>query len=409
MITCICMSSNAFAGGYRVALQGENATGMGHTGVAVTESAEVVFFNPAGMSNLEHDTNIATGVSLIDSKIKYQNTSSNVAAETDNPIGTPFYLYASKKLNPKLSYGLGVYTPFGNTVEWERDWAGSHLLNNISLRTVYIQPTVAYQLNDKISFGVGPYLVNGSVEMNQNLSTSLVDSDGNRSNVTIKASNINAWGYNVGVLMKPVNAVSVGLSYRSRVDLDAKDEPATFSNIPVSLQSNYPDSTFDASLVLPAELTVGVAIKLGDKTVLALDVNRTFWSAYKSLEVTFHNDVGVKSSPRNYKDVNIYRAGIQHKAHHALTIRAGAYYDNSPISEGYYTPESPRNNSVGLTTGASYQVSKRVTLDFSFLYLMFEEFGGAYDHYDQSGTTTSFGGDYLSTVTSAGFGLNYKY
>ena len=51
MITAsLCMATSAHAGGYRVSLQGQKALGMGHTGVAMSDSSEVVFFNPAGMS-----------------------------------------------------------------------------------------------------------------------------------------------------------------------------------------------------------------------------------------------------------------------------------------------------------------------------------------------------------------------
>ncbi len=36
-----------YAGGYRVGVQGQRALAMGHTGVAVVNSAELGFFNPA--------------------------------------------------------------------------------------------------------------------------------------------------------------------------------------------------------------------------------------------------------------------------------------------------------------------------------------------------------------------------
>ena len=53
--------STAFAGGYRVAIQGQKQLAMGHTGVAVVNSAEVTFFNPAGMSFLEDKFNLSVG------------------------------------------------------------------------------------------------------------------------------------------------------------------------------------------------------------------------------------------------------------------------------------------------------------------------------------------------------------
>ena len=63
-----------YAGGYRVSLQGQKSLAMGHTGVAVVNSAELVFFNPAGMVYLENKLNISAGVSGVFSDVKFQNS-----------------------------------------------------------------------------------------------------------------------------------------------------------------------------------------------------------------------------------------------------------------------------------------------------------------------------------------------
>ena len=409
VIASMFISTSALAGGYRVALQGQKATGMGHTGVAMTDSSEVVFFNPAAMTFLENDYDISGGITLIDSVTKYQNQTANISAETDNPIGTPISFYLSQRVDEEFSYGVGVYTPYGNIIEWQKDWAGSHLVNDIALAAIYIQPTIAYKINDEYSVGFGPTLVSGSVEFNRNLSTSLVDGSGNRSNVTLKASNVMGLGFNLGFFAKPTEELSVGISYRSKVVLEARGESANFENIPVSLQTTYFDTTFNANLVLPAELTVGVSYDLNSDIVLALDINRTFWSAYENLDVQFNSPAGTSYNPRNYNDANILRLGAQYKMDEELTLRAGIYFDNSPIGDGYYTPETARADSTGYTAGATYKVSEKMELDFSFLLLVFDDFNGSYDYYDQSGTIISFGGDYASAVTTIGFGLNYKY
>ncbi|MCF6281573.1 MAG: outer membrane protein transport protein [Candidatus Polarisedimenticolaceae bacterium] len=408
----MCIVSTSFAGGYRVGLQGQKALGMGHAGVAMTDSAEVLFFNPAGMVLLESDTDISAGVTLIDSVGKYQNEETNTTAKTDNPIGTPVSLYYSKKYNSKIAYGLGIYTPYGNTVKWEEDWAGSHLVNEIALKTIYVQPTISYKIDEKYSIGFGVTYVNGGVEFNRNLTTALVDGDGNRSNVTIEAEGISSWGYNIGFLAKPIDKLSVGISYRSKVTMKAKGGDAEFENIPASMQATYTDGKFDADLVLPAELTLGIAYDLTPSTVIAFDINRTYWSAYKSLDIDFDSDaIPDSSNARNYKDVNIYRLGVQHALRSNLTLRAGIYVDESPIRDGYFAPETPRNDSVGYTAGLTYEVIKNLDLDFSYLYLRFEEFDGSYDHIvdPNTGNVTSFGGEYKSTVHAFGFGLNYRY
>jgi len=403
------VASSVFAGGYRVALQGQKATGMGHVGVAMTDSSEVVFFNPAGMVQLESKTDISAGVTLINSVSKYQNEETGTSAETDNPMGTPVSHYFSRKYSDKIAYGLGIYTPYGNTVKWEKDWAGSHLINEISLKTIYIQPTISYKIDDKYSVGVGINYVYGGVEFNRNLSSSpsLVGSDGERSNVTINAEGISSWGYNIGFLAKPIDKLRVGISYRSKVTMKAKGGDAEFKSIPSSMLATYTDGKFDADLVLPAELTIGIAYDMTPVTTIAFDINRTYWSAYKSLDIDFSDEAITDSSnARNYRDANIYRFGIQHALRSNVTIRGGIYFDNSPIRNGYYAPETPRNDSTGFTAGLTYEVVKNLDLDFSYLYLRFKEFNGSYDHIDGG---ASFGGRYKSTVHALGFGLNYRY
>ncbi|MDX1812545.1 MAG: OmpP1/FadL family transporter [Gammaproteobacteria bacterium] len=412
-LALMCFSSSLLAGGYRVALQGNNATGMGHTGVAMSDNAEVVFFNPAAMSLLDSASDFSVGTILINSTIKYQNRDTSSTAETDNSSGTPAYLYYARKFDDRLAFGLGMYTPYGNSVKWPKDWAGSHLVNDISLFTVFVQPSVSYKVNDMLSIGGGPIYAYGSVDFNRNLNSSLVDASNQRANVTLKATGVTDWGYTLSTMLNPIDNLSVGLSYRSEMTLKARGEDANFEHIPSSLSSTYKDTTFDADLALPAELTVGLAYKVLPTTTVALDINRVFWSAYKSLDITFKGVDEPALGPRNYQDSNVYRIGVQHQFNPKFTFRLGAYYDDSPVEDGYFSPETPRNNSLGLTTGASYKFTKKLAVDVSFLYLMFKEFNGSYDYVghdnDPNTKDESFGGDYISTVTTFGFGLNYQY
>src|SRR5690606_9584891 len=112
-------ASSVFAGGYRVSLQGQKSLAMGHTGVAVVNSSESVFFNPAGLVFLEDKFNITAGVSGVFSNIAYQNAATGDNARSESPMGTPLYLYASYQATDWLSVGLGVYTPYGSEVKYK--------------------------------------------------------------------------------------------------------------------------------------------------------------------------------------------------------------------------------------------------------------------------------------------------
>ncbi|OYQ37459.1 transporter [Flavobacterium cyanobacteriorum] len=400
--------TSAFAGGYRVSLQGQKQLAMGHTGVAVVNSAEVLFFNPAGMAFLENDFNASIGGNALFSRTKFQNSTYNWKSSTEN-FGTPFTAYVAYRVNDWLSAGLAVYTPYGSSVDWDQDWQGSHLVNNIDLMAVYIQPSIALKISDRFSIGGGPIFVTGSVEFNRNLSRSLINEQMQRSDVTIDASNVTAWGWTAGFMFNPVDEMRIGLNYRSEITMEARDGDATFHDIPAFLQGTFSNTTFNADLPLPAELTVGLSYEFSDKFMMAFDYNRAFWNVYDALVVDFANNVPTSVNPRNYKDASTYRVGAQYKANSKFAIRAGWYFDESPVQDGYFAPETPRNDSMGFTGGLTYQITPKLGVDVSFLYLHFKEVDNSYDYYSEDGTLVGFEGTYKNVVFSPGVGLTYSF
>ncbi|WP_299432296.1 outer membrane protein transport protein [uncultured Aquimarina sp.] len=399
-----------YAGGYRVSVQGQRAMAMGHTGVAVVNSAELVFFNPAGLVYLENKLNISAGVSGIFTDVIYQNSDLGISSETDNSVGTPLNLYGSYKVNDWLAIGLGVYTPYGSEVTWPTDWAGSHLVNNIDLAAIYIQPVVSVKLSDHFSIGGGPIFVTGSVNFNRNANRTTTDIDGNRSNITVDDSGVNNWGWSVSAMFNPTENFRLGFNYRSEIILEAEGGEATFSNFPVTTAPNAPQNgttTFSAELPLPAELSIGLSYQFHKKWLFAFDYNRQFWDVYESLDLQFGNGA-TSINPRNYKNSSAYRFGLQYDATSKISLRAGYYIDESPVQPGFFAPETPRNDSQGFTGGLSFAITPKLAIDASFFYLRFEEIDESYDSYQENGQDVPFGGTYKSSAFAPGLGLTYK-
>ncbi len=407
----VLASAVTYAGGYRVSVQGQRALAMGHTGVAVVNSAELGFFNPAGLVYLENRLTVSAGVSAVFSDVAWQNEEFGEIARTDNPAGTPFYFYASYKATDWLSVGLSVYTPYGSTVKWEDDWAGSHLVNNIELQAIYIQPLASVKISEQLSIGGGPIFVTGAVNFNRNLNRTLTDIDGNRANVTIDASGVNEWGWSVGAMYTPWEDFRLGINYRSEIIMNAEGGDADFENIPNSPLAPFSDTTFDASLPLPAELTVGASYQMNEKWLFAFDFNRNFWGVYESLDIQFGNGV-VSENPRQYEDSNIWRFGAEYAATDKFVLRAGYYYDESPVQEGYFAPETPRNDSMGFTAGLSLNVTSNLAIDASFAYIRFSEVDASYNYYTEEvngqDVSVPFGGSYKSSAFIPGLGVTYK-
>lgn len=406
--------TSVFAGGYRVAMQGQKQLAMGHTGVAVVNSAEVAFFNPAGMAYLENKFNLSVGANVLVAKTKFQNSMYNWTASTTN-VGTPLELYATYRINDWLTAGLAVYTPYGSAVEWDQGWEGSHLVNNIDLQAIFVQPTVSIRVGEHFSVGGGPIYAIGSVTFNRDVTTNSIfqSADGTATNLTIEDSGITAWGYNIGFMFNPTDKMRLGMNYRSEITMEARGGDATFNNVPdfAINDPSFQNTTFNADLPLPAELTVGLSYEITDKWLVAFDYNYTLWSAYKALDVKFAS--GSESlNPRNYQNASTFRIGTQYQANDKFTFRAGWYHDESPVQDGYFAPETPRNDSMGFTGGLTYQLNQKFGVDFSFLYLHFDEIDNSYNYSTDpiSGQPNpSFGGTYKSVVFSPGVGVTYSF
>src|SRR5690606_2436863 len=129
------LATTAFAGGYRVALQGVRQASMGLTSVMHARDASVAFYNPAGLAFIESKISIAAGGFGVINNVKWQNTNTMESAETDSPLGTPVYFAASYRPFEDITVGVSLTTPFGSTVKWPDDWAGKANITEIQLKS----------------------------------------------------------------------------------------------------------------------------------------------------------------------------------------------------------------------------------------------------------------------------------
>jgi long-chain fatty acid transport protein len=390
-------SVTMFGGGFQVRLQGQKQTGIGLIGTPFAFDASSIFYNPGALAMYDGKYSISVGVSGIFSHQTYQMNGTNYQAQTDNPVGTPFYGYFSAKIKNGFAAGIGVYTPFGSSAKWEDEWAGRYLIRDISLSAIYIQPTLAYQYKGKFGIGAGFVYAIGKVELNKALpysETSSVKLEGKTSN----------YGFNAGVFYKPTEKLSIGVDYRSQISMAIEGGDATFT-VPSALSSNVPaENKFDATLPLPANLDFGLAYEVNDKLTLAAEVNWIMWHTYESLDFTFETNGALLNSinPREYKDTWIPRIGGQYQVNDIITLRLGAYYDSSPANEKYFTPETVTLNTIAWTFGATINPIDGLYIDLSYLELHGLESDMTYE-------PDNFGGTYKTMTAIPGFGLTYRF
>ncbi len=159
----IAMSGNAAASAFALI---EQSSGLGNAfagGAAGAEDATTIFFNPAGMSRLKGKQVTVAG-SLIQPSAKFSDTGSQVAtAQTTlggngGDAGSLAFVpntYMVMEVEPALRVGLGINAPFGLKTDYDPTWAGRFQAITSKIQTVNLNPSLAYQMNDSVSLGLG--------------------------------------------------------------------------------------------------------------------------------------------------------------------------------------------------------------------------------------------------------------
>jgi long-chain fatty acid transport protein len=157
-------SSNALASGF--ALREQSAEGLGDAfagQAAKAYNASTVFYNPAGMTNLDSNE-IAASTTWIapDSQFKGSNTNvtggtvggrDDVNAIKAAAIGSVFGVWNA---SPDWKFGLAVATPFGMRSDYKVNWVGRYQALASDVTDVDTSIVAAYKVNDHFSVGGGP-------------------------------------------------------------------------------------------------------------------------------------------------------------------------------------------------------------------------------------------------------------
>ncbi|HNF71237.1 MAG TPA: outer membrane protein transport protein [Chitinophagaceae bacterium] len=395
-------SVHIYAGGFKVSLQGIKQIGMAGTGVGFASDAAAIYYNPSGISFVPRQINI--GVNGLFPSTSFLEKNTNNLYHAANHMFTPFSVYAHTALSKRWSAGIGIYTPFGTGVAYPADWSGRYILRKINLETVFIQPTLSFKVNRNFSLGGGFIYAVGTMLLSKDIPITS-GSENYIANAELRG-NASGTGFNAGATLKAGDRLQFGITYHSMVKMKVSDGEAVFSNIPVGLKSNFPSpNTFTTSLKLPAEFDFGFSYQLKHGFYLLFDYNRTFWNVFDSLGFDYGvntSTVTDAKSPRLYENSSCFRLGAQAECSPRIDLRAGIFFDQSPVPDGYVAPELPDNHKTGITLGGTFRVDERTHLDISLLY---EEVAKR----TQRNKETGLEGTFQTKVLAPGIGVTYLF
>ncbi len=392
------LSSQSFASGFMIPEQGAKAMGMGNAFSATADDASANWFNPAGLAF--QDNNISVSSTLVYPLNDYETGGQTYSAKKGLHVVPQVYMrYAEEE--SKLSYGLGINSPFGLSVDWTGSGApfselaaGADSVTFSEIQAVLVNPNVAYQINDDFSVALGIQYYNAFK----------VHLDGQ--SLKIGGSG-DGFGGNVAALYK-TDTLSVGASYRSSVKIDITGTAVGGPALAIlGLECIGANAT--TYVTFPDIFTLAVAYQASPKLLVSVQVDRVNWATFDKIEVnyapsTLNIATGPSSTiPEGWKATTALRVGVDWSYGDSSHARVGYTYDPTPTNTTDFSPRLPGNDRQLITLGYGTSFSDNMSLDLAYAYVWLD------DRTASAPTKTAYHGVYKSTVHLLAGGITYKY
>jgi long-chain fatty acid transport protein len=417
-VALAAIPGTAVAQGFQVNEHGTCVMGRAGAGVASPcDDASSIYYNPAGLAGSQGWT-ISAGVTAIYAIGNFTGDLNGDETKLANSVIPVPHLYASYGKD-KWAAGLGVFVPYGLGTVWPDSFEGRFLGFDNDLRSIYIQPTAAYEVLDWLTVGAGLDIVIGSVELTQrlDLSAQALPLPGLPAGTTVgelgipfhtqfaegklHASGATGFGGNFGVRIKPVETVDIGIRYLTRVKLDYTGT-ATFEQVasglilapnsaiapalgldpalPLPVDSlvaglglfgtgaPLSEQSVTTSITMPDQLTVGVAINAFPSLKVLAEWQWVHWSLFETLEADFEFAPDL-TLHENYRNTNAFRFGLDWATSDKVNLRGGYLYHEAAAPDQTVTPllpEGPRNE---FTLGGGFKLGSRFVLDLAYQFI----------------------------------------
>jgi long-chain fatty acid transport protein len=420
----------ALAQGYGVYEHGTCAMGRAGTGVASPcPDGSTIFFNPAGLA-FANQQQISAGGTLIIPSGSFENEITGVTTDLNDKVYPVPHLYYQRRINDRFVAGFGLFVPYGLETEWPAEFEGRFLGYKSKVQGIYLQPTLAMKLTDRIAIGGGVDITRLNVELRQHADLSTValpppappgatfanlgiQEGTDFANVKVHGG---AWnvGANFGLQFQATDRLSFGARYLLRQKIEVEDAEAEFTQLstgitlaagnPFGLPGGTPldavltplfldDSLLGSqggstSLTLPDQLVLGVAYQLTDKLKVLFDWQRTNWEVFDVLVLNFER-AGQRTLVQSFQETDGFRIGGEYSWSPTTTFRAGFLTHEAAAPAQTVTPNLPEGERSELTLGFGTRLSNSLRMDLAYQYI---------DQADRRGRTTDGG---LAVPTTA--------
>jgi long-chain fatty acid transport protein len=391
----------AHAGGFGLIDMTASSLGNAHAGgAAIADDVGTIYYNPAGLTRQSGRQFTLAGTAIRPSA-KFENQGSVTAGgplsggnggDAGDWAAVPGLFYAMDAA-PNLRFGLGLFAPFGLKTEYDEGWVGRYQALKSELKTININPVLAYRISDAVSIGGGVSAQYADVNISRAIDFGTIcvgsalgpatcaplgylpqQKDGS---VKIDGTD---WGYgfNLGALFTPSTNMRYGITYRSKITHDLSGGNARFTKpadlpAPFAASPSFTDTGAKASIDLPESANLSGYVDIDPQWSVMGDINWTRWSRFEELRVRFANGAPDSVLPEKWRDTWRISAAANYRYNDEWKFRGGLAYDQTPVKDEFRTPLIPDADRTWLGLGAQYKPSKQSAWDVGYAHLFVKD------------------------------------
>src|SRR5262245_1495195 len=372
-----CSDLEAIAGGYMVPQQTARGLSLSNAMTAGVNDASAVYYNPAALSEVNGDNILASG-----SYVNLSNSVENSGRKSrnkhdDNFLATFFANYHIPGTD--FTLGIGTYTPFGLATKYDSDDFTRFAAVQTTLKTIYVTLALSWNPTNYLSLGAGLSFVHASGVFSRALCLDPISFCtqplGLEGRVRLTDTD-DAFAYNIGLLVKPLETLKFGFSYRSRVDIRFDNATAKFGGA-----FSNPTVKADVSPIpLPPVINAGLFWQITPSWGAEFVYEYTRWSEFKNFTTTFSPipiflPLGAPipgfQLPQDWKNTSTLRFGSFYTLNENWELRGGIAAEQTPIPSKTLNPAIPGADLLTLNAGIGYKWEK-FSVDLGYMAVFYK-------------------------------------
>ncbi|RJP36360.1 MAG: hypothetical protein C4548_15970 [Desulfobacteraceae bacterium] len=403
--------------------QGAKAHGMGGAFTGLADDPTAVYFNPAGIVQLD-GTQASLGFAVANARGHFKSNGTSgiagVGAGDETDLKDQVFLipnfYLTSKINDRFSIGFGEYTIFGLGFKWPNSFEGRYAPGgrNGGLETMTLNPVAAYRITENLSLALGGRIERAKLTLENKIFLAPGIDD-----VRAKISGDDfGLGWNAAIFYKITDELSGGLSYKSPmkhsfsgIDVAFTPQIDALGPIPVGILN----TKASLDVTLPQFAGIGIAWSTGPLTI-TLDGYWWDWSEIDELNIKLRDPVAGAPSivtPMDWDDTLTWAIGAQYNINafdRDVSLRGGFMYEQCPapsktiIPAGYNGDNLLYNIGLGSMIGPFYS-----DIYVTYVYTRDQKWNNLYSHVNNpgGGPVTGEFQDYNTFII--GSNISYKF